>query len=840
MYAFGALAVVVYTLCIFVAGLISAEKEITTSERIIDGSTQLLATTRNSIRSLSSTPETIHIDIAHKHFQKLAYKRELAKRIGLLESSDDDYVPAVIRHNAKHYDVKLRLKGDAVDHLEGDKWSYRVKVKDDKALFGMRTFSIQHPKTRNYLAEWVFHQALRREQIASLRYDFINVSVNGKNLGIFALEEHFNKILIEDNQRRQGPIIRFSEDQVWNQGNLFLDFPQAFSASSSTYHSVIIDAFEGKAIASDSLYTDQFLHAVSLLESFRKGEQRARDVFDLDKLAKYLAISELLGAHHSLLWHQMRFYFNPITARLEPIAFDGNTGDLLLKVTAAMDLEAARHWRREVFITASEDPLFLHLYHNALYSVSQPEYLSNLLESLKPEFDKKLQIIHKSFPAYAFPFDILEKNRSLLYSTINPEDGLRTHFIENKRDTISLEVGSTQSLPVSLHSIQLGAHSVSLQETPLLPGRQPHQNIIFKQISFPLPDTLIFNDSTLATYHINYKIPGSDSLLSGPIMPTPHSDQKYITHAIPRDSSTVDAFPFLIQDEESKTISVMPGTWIVDQSIIIPETYSLNISEGTSFDLIKSAAILVHGPVQFHGSSNAPIEFTSSDTTGQGLTVLNAKESSHIKHTSFVNQQHLHHPGWTLTGSINFYESDVFLNNVRFADNLSEDALNIIRSSFQMDSVSFSNTFSDAFDGDFIDGEITNSTFAYAGNDAIDVSGSTLKFNNVRVYQAGDKALSAGEYSKVEGVHLEVIESNIGVASKDNSIVSLDTVLITGSQIGVALYQKKPEFGPGSLEINGLVLKDTQVPSLVEEGSLLLMNSERIRGDLKQVATLLY
>ena len=39
--------------------------------------------------------------------------------------------------------------------------------------------------------------------------------LNGKNLGIYALEEHFDKALIESNKFREGPILKFDESILW-------------------------------------------------------------------------------------------------------------------------------------------------------------------------------------------------------------------------------------------------------------------------------------------------------------------------------------------------------------------------------------------------------------------------------------------------------------------------------------------------------------------------------------------------------------------------------------------------------------------------------------------------
>ena len=41
--------------------------------------------------------------------------------------------------------AKLRLKGDWLDHLKGDQWSFRVETASDKSWNRLKTFSIQNP-----------------------------------------------------------------------------------------------------------------------------------------------------------------------------------------------------------------------------------------------------------------------------------------------------------------------------------------------------------------------------------------------------------------------------------------------------------------------------------------------------------------------------------------------------------------------------------------------------------------------------------------------------------------------------------------------------------------------
>ena len=106
-------------------------------------------------------PELV-IDIKFRHMQKLYKKRAEALKKGVLIQETEDFVPASIRHGDQTTRIKLRLKGDHTDHLDSDKWSFRIHVKGKDHIFGMRRFSIQHPKVRGYQGESLFFETLRQ------------------------------------------------------------------------------------------------------------------------------------------------------------------------------------------------------------------------------------------------------------------------------------------------------------------------------------------------------------------------------------------------------------------------------------------------------------------------------------------------------------------------------------------------------------------------------------------------------------------------------------------------------------------------------------------------------
>ena len=223
------------------------------------------------------TPSLV-IYIKFKNMQKIIQKRRQALDEGFLRQSDDDFVPASIRYKDRTVKVQMRLKGDLPDHLEGDKWSFRIHTKSDDQLFGMRRFSIQHPRVRGYQGEILYFETLKRIGVLTPRYFFVQVTINGRDIGLMAVEEHFSKELLE---------------------------------------------YQDTKIQTSEMLKQHYHLAVGLLRAGVGETLPISEVFDAEQLGRFLGVTHFGGAWHALKWHTLRYYFNPLTMHLEPIAFDG-------------------------------------------------------------------------------------------------------------------------------------------------------------------------------------------------------------------------------------------------------------------------------------------------------------------------------------------------------------------------------------------------------------------------------------------------------------------------------------------------------------------------------------
>ena len=360
--------------------------------------------------------DLIQISLNENSYLKLKKKRDKAVSVGLLETNDNDYVPATITFQDENYRAEIRLKGDWTDHLKDDKWSFRIKLKDDKTIMGMRKFSVHRPSARGFINEWLYHKAIKEAGIMGLRYGFlegmIHIKKNNsskyitKEVGMYAIEESFDKRTIESNARKESIILKFSENAYWAKvkSNKAIGDP-----SGIIWHSFMdfqvdypITVFGEDKVLQDQTMRNYFKLSKGLLGDLRFGIKTIDQVFDVKELAMQNAILNLFGATHGLPLINVRYYYNPITSKLEPIAFDGNSGHLL------------DEYKHVAFLNSHKDSVYLKELAYALEKVSQPAYLNNLVQTHKDPLSHYKKELKKEYRWELLRINNLKQNQIIL------------------------------------------------------------------------------------------------------------------------------------------------------------------------------------------------------------------------------------------------------------------------------------------------------------------------------------------------------------------------------------------------------------------------------------------
>jgi hypothetical protein len=774
------------------------------------------------------------IDIYTKKnsFYQIKVKREAALKTGILLTNDDDYIKGEISLNSGvTINTDFRLKGDWTDHLNGkDKWSYRVIIKEGKTVLGMRKFSLQHPKTRHFQWEWLFNKVIKDEDIIGLRYEFVNfnIHVEGENAitnGIMALEESFDKILIENNKKREGIILGFDEDLFWKDKEQLVRLGLGQAAldyyGPSSFKNATIKVYNENKVLSDPKLSKQLFVAKDLLEGLRDGKYKLSEVFDIDKLTTYVAIANLFGCDHALVWHNLRIYFNPITNKLEPVSFDSNPG---LKKTEI------KHYP-----FYEGDEIYKENLAKKLSHYSSQKYLNSIINKYGGELNSVSKLIKDAYGYFNFNPSILEYNSNFIKKTVYPSEIIISGLIEHSKKELKIEVTNITQFPVEIRSLNHkdGKRLDMLPESLIIPEyatlvvaiplKEAFNNAFVSKKNqkggFQYPNDI--GDLRLEAQIINTDFPRAYAINS-------FGNSQDINASIALYKKIKQAnyvhLPFVAIDSLNKAILFKSGTYATAETLNFPAGYTITIEPGFMLDLSSNASFISKSRIIAEGTQTNPISFTSTSNTGGGLFITDVDQESILNYCIFSNLSNPNNELWEVSGAVNFHESDVTITNSQFKNNRCEDALNIIRSEFTLQDSQFYDTFSDSFDGDFVSGLIKNCQFYNSGNDGVDVSGSQLILENVLIQNPSDKGISAGEASTMSGNNITVENGEIGIVSKDFSTISFTDVTLNNTRLGFSAFQKKPEYGTASITINRISQLNNETNYLIERESRLIID----------------
>ena len=790
------------------------------------------------------------ISMKKSAYRKITAKRKVSLGKPIFLTGPDDYVRAYIRVGEELSEVRIRLKGDWISQLRhSKKWSFRIEVKGDDCILGMKRFSIHHPNSRNYVGEWLFHRALKKEGIIALRYEFIDVSLNSRSLGIYALEEHFEKRLIENNRRREGPVIRFNEDLVWEDALLFHDAPRASNGTGSrNFRAGSIDAFNTSRILKDPVLFEQFKTAANLLEAVRLRKMKTSEAFNVELLAAYFALLDLFGGKHAISFLNLRFYYNPVTSLLEPVGFDANAGGRiagLLGESSPLDFhEASVHhrFREDLF----SDPVFFKAYIASLERVSAKAWLDDFFSETGDELEKNISILRSEFTGWSFSREVFYRNaeyiEKMLSASVNAVHAYLDDPEKPQSARLVLRAGNIQKLPVEVLGAGLKGSDFFVDFEGKGPTLQPRlTNVSYIPVEFTLPEEILNSGYSPGDFFLEYRIFGTGEAgrRRVEVYPWPFIDEDFVIDYFSEKKPNAQDFEFLRFDGEEREILIRPGEWTLDRDLVIPGGYLVRCGGGTQIRMTNGASLVSYSPLFLAGLPESPVVF-SADSTGEGFLCLNTGKVSTLNNVIFENLSAPVRGGNRLTGAVTFYESGVEFHDCRFLGARSEDALNIVRSSFKLEQCLVRDAFSDGLDIDFGDGSIRKCFFNKTGNDAIDLAGSVVNIEDCMVENAGDKGLTVGENSEADVKNLDVTDSFIAVGCKDASSVTIDGLVVSDCRFGLAAYRKKAEFGPADLAVRNLSFDDTQQEFLVEEGSSITVDGEIPAGTVADALDLLY
>ena len=201
--------------------------------------------------------------------------------------------------------------------------------------------------------------------------------------------------------------------------------------------------------------------AIQLFDDFRHGIVTVSEAFDLDKIGKLFAIANIMKAEHSLVFHNLKFYYDPIIKKLEPIGYDGYGSYELSFVRPFIgftedDLYNPLHY---LFLTDSN---FMETYVRYLKEFANMDYFREAYSRFEQEIQDKESLIQQERPNYKMDTSFL--NISIKHIQESLVDFDPYQYVKFKNDTCLYhhtylkEQHKGDSLMLDVHVVDKGNH----------------------------------------------------------------------------------------------------------------------------------------------------------------------------------------------------------------------------------------------------------------------------------------------------------------------------------------------------------------------------------------------
>jgi len=771
----------------------------------------------------NSELERMDIDIKFTDYQTIMRDRKQSINNNFLTNPSN--VNAKIRYHGEVYKVKLRLKGNLLDHwLSRYQMSLRVSVKDKKTIHGFNKFSLHKAGSRQHPYDQTFHALMRNSGNLSAVHDYVNIFVNGVAWGVMNIQEHMTKIFLEKLQRKESAIFRFS-----NKSKL-LPYTMAAGGIENHYsgYRIYDSRFNVKVFGSrKELKNPMFRKWYSYISEQRLKEKHTH-IYDVTSYSRALILAAAWNNAHTLSESNTKNYFNPYTLRLEPITTDQGEFEPLPGDKGVNDII---------------DPPYMLAYSQIILTDQYKEELDKNLTAMIPVISN-IEDVLESYHNY-FPLD-QRKDGSIVIDNLNKIVVNKNKFLlpglhESATDIKPPLIPSSKQASIFEEHLHIRHYDDGrLQLFNLLPDKVRITQILFN--SKPILDKGL----TVLGYEPGEYIPK-----------TIQTDYKGIhdgafevkTEYQGNSRSVKSGVTLLAEDMVNPLLADTPtnltylhetsegnweipkGNWFIKNPLTI--NGNLVIHPGARLHFADDTYLIVKGSLVAIGSESKSIILEPIGASWKGIFVLEGSKKSQLRNVIIRKTSELEVGLLKLTAGTTFYNTEVELHNVFFDGTVAEDALNVVNSSFLFDQIKIHSTNSDALDFDFSHGIIRNSFFSGIGGDALDFSGSEVEIKDATIRNVRDKAVSVGEASNVNIANSNFTDIGVGIASKDGSNVDAKNVNIDKYKLHAAMtFVKKDFYGIPSLNMDKCNVDEGKVNAFSRQiGTMMIVDGAMINEE---------
>ena len=738
----------------------------------------------SKLQGFPERPELERLDIGIKFedYQKIMEDRTRAIHDQILSNPHE--VKANIHYRGNRIKAKLRLKGDLFDHWRSKtRMSFRIRLKGSLTVKGFKRFSLHSPGSRQHPYDQIFQDFMRDAGNLSARHDYVRVFVNGENWGVMNIEEHMSKEFLEKQRAKDSIIIKFGDDQKLRYTTKNRLIYQNYRLSDPRF---FISVYQSRKYLENPLARARVSY---IAEKYLAGQ--LEEIADIGSLSRAAMVTAIWNNFHTLGNVNTRYYLNPYNLKLAPITTDQGPFNPLDSTQNPL-MQAQGFFK--VALASPEGHLrFKENFKKTLEASRKIDTLTSYYDRLFPnDYSIDYDVLHTNIEVFSrLAAPVMPEPREgeiPVPSPITPPsskeaENMPAHIYLRHYHDGRLALYNLLPSPVQVTEIRHRGHKLEISNQEV-PSSIDH-------------DGLLILETELTGYH-DHAFEVVTNYLG--ILRTAKNDFTHISRTINPLANRTNLVHVPFVEKHSPSYVIKQGMWQTNTPLVLEG--DLRIEAGTTLSFGPDAYLIVKGRLVAEGTEEAPVIFQPVSAHWKGLYVLEGRKRSRLHHVVFRKTEPLHDGLLELTGGVTFYKSPVEIVDTVFKGTKAEDALNIVQSNFLLQNVTIHDTLSDGFDSDFSDGEIITSRFIDIGGDAVDCSGSHVEIDEVEFGNVYDKAISAGEVSRLTVHNSQISSVGVGIASKDGSIVHADHIRVKDYALYAAMtYVKKDMFGPSALHL---------------------------------------
>ena len=646
---------------------------------------------------------------------------------------------------------RVRLHGDWKDHidfLEGGKFTQSLDVSlTNGTIANFTKFKLLLPSTRNGPNEIILTNLLRGLQFIAPKTSFVNVDVNTQ-ASLMLIQEKTEKELLQGMNIKEGPLFEGDESYLFSNFDGYSHYELIDISLSKMTNSQWANASYGSADISLSAFNMLQRAYINFAAIAPKNNYSLDwsllangDQSLVSKWATYEILLFAAQASHGLIPHNRKFYFNTFYSGFEPIYWDGEPRSLL------------GEWMRI-------KPNFKYYPH------LQESHFDDLLSQIQ-------QIDIEDFVTLVGKENILDT--PLAKKIINDISAkiniLKDEFLlfHHTADTSLIDAGKFSKITVNNFLENLNSALPKSNYMTFFDNDNDNDNDNGSKEYF---NANICSQNPTECLNQNISFAEVGNLLENKVLNLNNVSQRFFI--LPGSRNNIENIQSLVF--ALNTIQVRGSA-----------------SASISFDPLQNILKII---------LNTPDDWVLIFNSNLKNTYIDVSSNFYID--SFIRPPEKEINNGGLPGCVSIFNSS-FENTKIIAKHNSqscEDTINIINGQGNISEINISNAMSDGLDIDFSNLHIKSLIVEQSGNDCADFSKGEYVLTYVNLSKCGDKAISIGEQSTVTIKKLLIDTSNVGIASKDSSVTSIQNSSLQNVDVCLDVYQKKQEYFGSSVHLN--------------------------------------